>query len=340
MGELNCGDNSVRRFSFMIDGMGDPQMGKRLTRDLKEELGIVARCDPAGMWLEVEREGVIDEEFADRVIEVARLQGVELRDRVGSSFVSTISREALRRRMETEWKGRLATALVFLLPAFLIYYLKGFSASATNYLPNGLVAVLVGWVVIASGWPILYQGLISVVARRMTPDLFQSVLILVSYGAGVFELVSDQSVTLFNVTGFAVLSMCLQRFVVWKNAGKTAGHGDLMLPFSGVLLLCMVGGLVVCFFDLRGGLSMMLAVPAMMGVLAVNRLAHPTVWVIPIVLYVAFTGAAGILFSEGLKTVGRIESAFLFGVAVTILCGMFAGVGRGEVGEFCEGERA
>jgi len=280
------------------------------------------------MTLEVEcREGqqVIDEAFADKVVEAARHWGIEPRDRVGSSFVSTISADVLRKRLESEWRSRLATGLVFLLPAMLIHYLKPILAGATNYVPNGIEAVLVGWVIVASGWPILYQMMVSVFSFRMTPDLFQGTLILVSFFAGVWATVTDQAETTFHITAFAVLSMALQRMVVWRNAARSAGQGHLMLPFSSVLMVLFVGSIIVmCLFDFAGGLSMMLAVPAMLGLLAINRLAHPVTWVVPVILFVALVEVGAIVFADSeVMMAGRVEGAFGFVVLITVLCGVF-----------------
>lgn len=298
-----------------------------MTRDLAEKLGVVSRCDPAGMLLEVEcGEGaVIDEAFADKVIEVARHWGIEPRDRVGSSFVSTISADALRKRLESEWRSRLATGLVFLLPAMLMHYLKGYLAGATNYVPNGIEAALVGWVIVASCWPILYQMMVSVFSFRMTPDLFQGTLIIVSFVAGVWATVRGEAATTFHITAFAVLSIALQRMVVWKNAARTAGRGHLMLPFSSVLVVLYVASIVVMYlFDFSSGLCMMLAVPAMLGLLAINRLGHPVTWVIPVFLFVALLGVTPVAFGDSvMMTAGRVEGAFGFVVLITISCGVF-----------------
>ncbi len=326
-------DNStaIRTFTFMLDGIGDPRVARGITFDLKEKLGLVSRCDPAGMWLEVESGGaaVIDEAFADRVIEVARHWGLEPRDRVGSSFVATISEAQLRKRLVSEWRTRFATALVFLLPAMLIYYLRPMLAGATNYVPNGIVAVLVGWTIVAAGWPIVYQGFVSAVSFRMTPDLFGATLILVSFGVGVWETVRDVGDTTLNVTALAVLALAFQRKRVWENAARTAGQGHLMLPAGRFLLALWLGSIVVGILDFGGGLAMMLAVPPLIGMLTINRLTHPVLWVIPITLFALVVGLGRLVLPTELEhlSLARVESAFGFVMLVTFVCCRFAPVG-------------
>jgi len=317
-------DRATRRHTMilMLDGIGDHATARRLTRDLSDE-GLASRADPAGMWLEVESNEPIDEAFSDRVSEIARRSGMEPRDRVGSSFVPGIGIDALRRRLAHEWTSRFATGLVFLLPALALHYLHPHLAGATNYVPNLIEAVLVGWAIIAAAWPVVYQALLSLAALRLSPDLFQGSLILVSFLIGVGQTLADQSATMFDITIYAVLLIALQRMVVWRNVWKLEGRAHLMLPLNRVLGVILAGALATLFFDARGAGSMMLATPAMMGLLAVNRLAHPFVWVAPIVLFAAFIAWSPLVLPAELLT-ARTESAAAFCALLTILCGRFA----------------
>ncbi len=319
--------NSSERFTFcfMIDGMGDPGVAQSLTRDIKELLDLPARCDPAGMWLEVESEEPIDEAWTDRIIEVARLQGLELRDRVGSSFVANVSRDALRNRMQSEWRTRFATSLVFLLPALLLHYLTPYLASSSTYLPNGIELVLVGWTIVAATWPILYQGLVSATAFRMTPDLYQSFLIVMTFLIGAWQVITGSSDTMLYITSFAVISIAFQRRALWNHVDRLDGHAHLMLPFARILLIVLIAASVVSVFDRLGGVSMMLAVPAMMGALAINQLAYPTGWVIPVLMFVVWLGISPMILPDRFEMEFRVEAAFLFTILLTAACSRFAG---------------
>ncbi len=317
-------------FTFMLDGLGDPRVARDLTRDVHTQLGLVARADPAGMWLEIESEAPIDEAMSDRVAEIARRHALEPRDRLSSSFVSSVTAQQLRGRLAYEWTSRWATGLVFLLPAIVLHYLTPMLAQGGRLIPGMLEAALVIWSLIAACWPIVWQGLLAVRHRRFTPDLFTLTALLTSLIAGLVQVVAANE-NVLHIAAYLIIVATTQRMILWRRAGRLQGGAHLMPPSSPLLALVLFAGLIVGCFDFRGGMAMLLAAPAMIGPLSINRLVHPFGAIMPALLMCALLGAAPLFLTEN-QLVGRVEAAFAFNVLLTLAYGSALGVRRTACG--------
>lgn len=314
------------RFTFMLDGIGDPRAARDLTRDLHERLGLVARADPAGMWLEIESESPIDEALSDRVADMARRHGLEPRDRLSSSFVRGITGEQLRARLAYEWTSRWATGLVFFLPALALHYLTPTLAQGGRIIPGMIEAALVVWSLIAAAWPIVWQGLLAARHRRFTPDLFTFTALLVSLSVGLGQVVTSTE-NVLHVTSYLIIAATTQRMLLWRRAGCLQGCAHLMPPSAPVLAIVLCAGLITACLDFRGGVAMLLAMPAMISLLSINRLAHPFGAMIPPMLMCALLGLSPLLLDES-RLAGRVEAAFAFNVLLTLAYGAALGTGR------------
>lgn len=323
---LDMGDPGRHRFTFMLDGVGDPRVARDLTRDLHAQLGLVARADPAGMWLEIESKTPVDEAMSDRVAEIARRHALEPRDRISTSFVSGVTAEQLRARLSHEWTSRWATGLVFLLPAVVLHYLTPVLAQGGRLIPGMIEASLVIWSLIAACWPIVWQGLLAARCRRFSPDLFTLTALLIPLLAGVVQVVIA-SENVLHITAYVVVAATTQRMILWRRAARLQGSAHLMPPSSPLLALVLLGGLVTACFDFRGGMAMLLAMPAMIGLSSINRLMHPIGAMIPPVLMSALIGAAPLFLSDA-QLAGRVEAAFAFNVLLSLVYGAALGARR------------
>jgi len=307
------------RFTFMLDGIGDPIAARDLTRAVHEMLGVVARSDPAGMWLEIEADQPIDEAMSDRVAAITRRFALEPRDRSSSSFVSSVTAEQLRQRIAYEWTSRWATGLVFLLPALALHYLTPILAQGSRLIPGMIEATLVAWSLIAAAWPIVWQGLLALRARRMTPDLFTLVGLAVSLVAGLAAVVVARENTL-HITSMIIIAATTQRMIICRRAARLEGLAHFMPPSRGLLGFVLIGAMVLLWFDFAGAMATLLAMPALISLLSINRLAHPLGAMIPPLLMCGLLAVAPAVFPE-VYLAGRVEAAFAFNVLLTLIYG-------------------
>ena len=323
-------DNGVdaletRGFLFLMDGLGDPAQAQALSGAVFRELALPARADPAGMWLEVESPGPMTEAIADQVALLAHRQGLDLRDRIGSDFSPRVTESELVKRLSFEWTSRLATALVFLVPALFLHYLTPRLATGGLLIPRFLEAVLVGWSLIAATWPVLYQAALALASLRMTPDLYAAALMLIAFAHGLFAWILSAQSASFFVTAYAILALALQRMLLWRTEPRRAGHAHLMLPTSRLLGFILLLGCALMPFDIAGAFAFLLAAPAMMGALSVNRLLPGFLTPFPILMF-AFLLATAPWFMPALgapgPVLGRVEAAFAFCVVISLLLGL------------------
>lgn len=314
------------RFTFMLDGLGDAIVARDLTREVHETLGVVARSDPAGMWLEIESANPVDEALSDRVAEVTRRFGLEPRDRTSSSFVPSVTAEQLRQRMMYEWTSRWATGLVFLLPAVVLHYLTPMLAQGSRLIPGMIEATLVIWSLIAACWPIVWQGLLAAQSRRMTPDLFTTAGMAVSLAIGLAMVVLARENTL-HITSYFIIAATTQRMMIWRRATRLDGNAHLMPPSRWLLGAVLMAGLALACFDFSGGMAVLLAMPALISPLSINRIAHPFGAMIPAMLMCVLLGIAPAVFPRDYLS-GRIEAAFGFNILLTVVYGIFLGGSR------------
>lgn len=311
------------RFTFMLDGIGDPTVARDLTREVHETLGVIARSDPAGMWLEIESDQRIDEAMSDRVAVITRRFGLEPRDRISSSFVSDVSKTQLRDRLAYEWTSRWATGLVFLLPALALHYLTPILAQGSRLIPGMIEATLVVWSLIAAAWPIVWQGLLALRARRMTPDLFTLVGLAVSLAVGLAMAIAARENAL-NMTSLLIIAATTQRMIVCRRAGRLQGGAHLMPPSRWLLEVLAIGSLVLIWFDFAGAMAVLLTMPALISLLSINRLGHPFGAMIPPLLMCCLLAIAPAVIPDAYLA-GRIEAAFVFNILLTLIYGSALG---------------
>jgi len=310
-------------FTFRLDGLGSPAVAGRLSGRVHDETGLATRCDPAALRLDVETPDgrPLTEDDADSVIAVARPCGLEPRDRVGTSFVAGLEPERLRQRIAHEWSSRFATGLVFLLPALVLHaLLPRLTGGGPRYVPFGIEALLVGWSAIAAAWPVLYQMLLAIVFRRVTPDLHAGLPIVIAFVVGIIDTVRHAPETAFDIAAWCILAVGWQRTVIWRTLPRRAGHAHLMAPSEPLLAASLVVALLVAPFDGRAAAAMILAVPSGLACLSVNRLSPGLAATLPSI------GFAGLLLLSPLVmpeawTAHRLEAAFAFNVLVTTVYG-------------------
>ena len=309
-------------FTFLLDGLGDPRVTQALTRDVHARLGLVARADPAGLWLEVESPSLLDEALADRVAALTRRRGLELRDRIGATFSPSTTKEQLRARLAHEWASRFATGMVFLLPAIALHYLTPILAQGSTVIPEGIQAALVGWSIVAAAWPVAWQGWLSMRRLRMTPDVFALAAIGFPFGVSLARLVTRASPPAFHAAAFAILAVALQRAIVWRRAANLEGQAHRMLPSAVPLLVAFTLATAAAVLDQTAGMAVFLATPAMLGSLSINRLLPATSLLLPVLLFDAVLATSSLgLDARWLS--GRIEAAFAFNIGITLACSMF-----------------
>lgn len=207
-------DQHPHTFRFLLDGIAEPAYAQRLTGRLKSELNLASRCDPAGMWLDVDFDATPTSSDSDAIASVAGRFGLCPRDRIGSTFVASVTGDQLVKRVRHEWASRFATGLVFLLPALGLHYLTPLLTTGPRYVPHGLEAALVGWSILAAAWPAMFQGILSLRRLTVTPDLIAFIMVAASYMLGIQQTVTGQPWTCFHVTAYAIISLSFQRLVV------------------------------------------------------------------------------------------------------------------------------
>ena len=267
----------------ILDGLQDPRLGRGLSAawtraGLLNEVDVTGQCarlaiadTPGG------EERSLNEAQVDRAAKIARRFALEPRDRVGSTFVRDNDIQALRRQLTYEYKSRLATALVFVLPALAVHYLApllvvgGDTARAYRF-PWLIELLLVGWACLAGGWPILWQGVLAALHRRATPDLLTSLILMAGFipsALGVLSLVTLKNPWFgdtgpsFHAVSFALILALYQRWTVHRHAAKLAGRLEWISPHAGrVILIWLLFSVVVALTtEWRTGLSLAMLLP-------------------------------------------------------------------------------
>lgn len=311
-------------FIFILDGLGAPAFAGKITRHIKDELGLFSRCDPAGMWLEIETQDPVTENIANAVCNVVSKFGLLPRDRVGTSFVPSVNIKQLQKRILFEWKGRWATALVFLLPALILHYATPLLSLGSRYIPHSLEALLVGWSIIAALWPVMYQGVLSLRYKIISPDLLGMLIIVILFIIGIIQTVMGANETLFHAVSYAVISISFQRMIIWRKVENLNGQYHRMISSQYFLLFIYFLAVTALIFDYRSSISILLATPLMLSYLAINKLSTPLGTFIPILLFTIFLAISTTFIKEPLLIM-QYEAAFIFNICITIIYGLYIG---------------
>ena len=289
----------------ILDGLEDCDTGRSLSKRWAQA-GFHNAVDVAGQcaWLavagdETEEDSVLtplNETTLIQAADIARSYGLAVRDRIGNAFNPNIELPLLRRQMAGEYRSRLATTLVFGLPAVVLHYLGPILAGGVVE-PRSLTfawlieGLLVSWGCIAAGWPILWQGGCSLVRLRTSGDALTTLIVLFAWGPSMIGLTSllftDQPWLIdvstdggdglamglaFHAAMAAVFVAVLQRWLVYRHVDRLAGNADLMIPkwHMLVFLWLMLSLGVMAFSGWFWGLATAMLLPAVAGLGAIN----------------------------------------------------------------------
>jgi len=304
----------MTRTYIILDGLADPQAGQALSARWSEA-GLHNAVDVAGQsaWLTLSRDepghvshhDEMTEAPIDRAAQIGRRFGLEVRDRVGNKFQPDNDLCALREQVAYEYKSRLATVLVFGLPAVALHYVGPVLAGGAEGADGGRAMVypwlfellLASWACVAGGWPILWQGALAVVNRRATGDLLTSTLVVLAIipsAAGVASLaVTDQpwfggpadgGGPMFYAGVIAMTLALLQRWLCHRVTARLSGRANWMLAgvgkLFGVWVIATV--FVVVIGDWRLGLALGMLLPAAVSLGAINPWSPGWSCVLPI----------------------------------------------------------
>ncbi len=292
----------MRRTHIILDGLQDPLAGQALSaawagagfHNVVDVAGQCAWLAPGGGALnENDEGGVLTEGDVDRAAAIARRFGLEIRDRAGKTFQPDNDLASLHERMAYEYKSRFATAVVFVLPALAMHYagpwLAGGATGARDMLyPWLFELLLVGWACIAAGWPILWQGVLSLVNRRGTGDLLTSLIVVAAFvpsALGVVTLIATGRTWLgasgsgvpgdgpaFHAAGVAIALAVLGRWLAYRVIANLSGKANVMLlRFGRLIVLWIAASAVVAFLmGWHWGLAFGLLLPPLASLGAIN----------------------------------------------------------------------
>ena len=187
MGSHSDESSSVSRTLVILDGLGDPSLGQELSSRWAQA-GFKNGVDVAGQWAWLsENAQALTEEKIDQAATIAGSIGLTIRDRAGKTFVPVNDLEQMRRQIVFEYRSRLATTLVFGIPALTLHYVgrvlacgRGDEPSAMAY-PWLIEMMLVAWTLVAAGAPIIWQAALSLIHLRLTADLLSGLIIAFSF---------------------------------------------------------------------------------------------------------------------------------------------------------------
>ena len=334
----------VTRTNVILDGLQDLEMGQSLSSRWAR-MGISNGVDVAGQcaWLSPlgeqsqAKQASLSEQDIRRAASVARVFGLEIRDRHGRTFIPGNDLDAMRQRMIYEYKSRLATALVFGLPALALHYgghaLAGEGGDARSMmLPWLFELILVGWVCISAGWPILWQGMLSAIHLRASGDLMISALVLTAFvpsavGVLAMPFVEDPWFVprpgegpMFYAAGIIIVLAVLQRWLFYRQVEHVAGRAVFMIRrFSRLIVAWLVlAGINLALVGWESAAALGMLLPSLLGLGAINRLSPGVRMVLPVAAFavVMWIGPAALAVDvQGL----RIEIAAGFALMMVFV---------------------
>jgi hypothetical protein len=335
------------RTHVILDGLQDPILARQLSA-MWHRAGFANAVDVSGQsaWLAPVEGDALDEAAVDHAATIARTFGIELRDRVGNTFKADNPLPPMLQRMEKESRQRLATSLMYGLPALLLHYLGPLLATGGGTETRSLLypwlfeMLLVGWVCFAAGWPSLWNAALAVRSLRAHGDLLTTGVMLAAFvpsAAGVMSLpfarepwvLSTQaggSGVMFHFALMAVWLNVSQRWLMFRNADRLAGRASLMLAGFGRLIVVwlIVAVIVGATIGWARGLAVALLLPPLLSLGAVNRWSPGWSIVLPVAAFAVLLMAGDRLMPGTLHGVRGIEFevAAGFGVMMTAVFGV------------------
>lgn len=289
----------------ILDGLAEPALGRELSArwvraGFRNTVDIAGQC---GTLSRMTGDVPLTENEVDGAAAIARVVGIELRERAGETFRPDNDLAALRGRMAYEYKSRFATALVFGLPALALHYLSptlagGAPTPRDMLYPWLFELLLVGWTCLAAGWPILWQGVVSMRYLRPTPDLFTTVIILLAFVPSAIAVISLGfspqpwliPAPLFHIAAYAIILAVFQRWLLHRAAGRLSGRANLMPPGFGRVLIffILVAMLLAWRASWSAGLAVALLLSPMLPLGAINRWSPGASMLLPVFGFVVF----------------------------------------------------
>jgi len=344
-------DGQVTRTYVILDGLGEPELGRQLSVRLAAA-GFDNAVDVAGQcgWVSPRADGSateLTERDVDRAASIVRAFGVEMRDRAGETFRAVNDLEALRDRLAREYKARLAQAIMFGLPAIVLHYVGpllspggGQSAAGLRF-PWLFEMLLVGWMCYVAAWPIIWQGVASLIHLRATSDLLTTCIIFASFAPSAIGALSMLFTNepwfgsphagegpVFHATVLTVMLAVAQRWLLHRHANRLSGRADWMprgwgrfvaawLAFACAVTVAQAMrddvSLATAWHD---GVMVAMLLPPMLCLGAVNRVTPGWSAALPVVAFALFLQVAPGAWGMQLGSMG-IEIAFGFGVLMT-----------------------
>lgn len=306
------------RTYVIIDGLHDPALARQLS-EAWLLAGFANAVDVSGQnaWLaplEDSRKKALSEANVDQAAAIARTFGIELRDRVGNTFKPDNPLPAMLDRMEKEYRQRLATSLMYGLPALALHYLGpllatgGGKQTAAMLYPWLFELLLVGWVCFATAWPTFWNAALAVRSLRAHGDLLTACIVLAAWvpsAVGVFSLPfasepliqsaqAGGSGVMFHFALAAVWLNVAQRWLFYRRATRVSGRASLMLAGFGRLIVIWLAVSVVAIATVgwARGLAVALVLPPLLSLGAANRWSPGWSLALPV-------GAFGVLLLAG-----------------------------------------
>ncbi len=334
----------MKRTHVILDGLQDKDLAQGLSARWAAA-GFDNAVDLAGQcaWLAPRDDGdgaAIDETQINHAAAIARAYGLEICDRVGKSFEAENDLNALRGRMVYEYKSRLATAMMFGLPALVLHYIGptlagGRGGPADMIYPWLFELLLVGWVCLAAGWPILWQAALAAAHLRATVDLLTASIITIAFtwsAIGVVSLLwaADPWFTpepgrgpMFYAADLAVILAVSQRWLAHRAAAQISGRAMLMIPRHSrtVCVWLCVSIVVAIAVGWESGLAVALIFPPMIGLGAINRMSPGATMLLPVCAFAILLLIGPRAMSLPVEGI-RVEIGAGFALMMTIMFAM------------------
>jgi len=345
---LSCSAVAVAdRTHVILDGLEDPGRAQELSRAWVLA-GFPNAVDLSGQcaWLAKKHErrsgsqegdmGPLSELQMGQAVSIARVFAVELRDRAGGTYIAENELGALRRRVQCEYRHRVAVVIMFGLPAVALHYLAPYLAGSGDprdmALPWLFELLLVGWACIAAGWPILWQGALSVLYLRASADLLTSVVLVTSYlpsAVGVLavtfveEPMFDTTLGRTPMCYATILALGLavtQRWMMHRATPRLSGFATLMLRgFSRLVAIWLILMIFVGFaMGWRWALSIGMLLPPCLSLGSVNRWSPGWSMALPVFAFTVLLLIAPSALRLSVEGV-EVEIATCFGMIMTMV---------------------
>jgi len=282
----------------VLEGLQEPRWGMALSRQWADA-GLPNRLDVAGQCAELYSceegqatpvsAGRLSESDLQRAAAMARGYGVVLHDRIGRGFMAGIELAQLREHVAGQTRQRFAAALMFGLPVLALHYaapyLAGVGGPSRMVFPWLFATALSGWVCVAAGWPLLWNGILALVRLRPAGDALSALLLITAFGVSLRPLVilamadvaplAPIKAPIFHAVVFVLWTALIQRWLVQRAASRLGGRSSWMLHGHRriVTAWCLLAACVVFTFGWHRAVGFGMLLPPALSFGAINRRA-------------------------------------------------------------------